>query len=130
MFSMFDNEMLSQEDTEGENGPSRKSKLSNYFSVSANPRLLPPFLETIIPRLNCMGKINLSDDTFHPEGFVCSREFDCVLNGNHPAFSLYEDEEVRLFNRCFLSDEAFLCDTNILLTLTKYLKTLFSSVCA
>lgn len=72
-----------------------------------------------------MGKTNISDETFHPEGFVCSREFDSVLSGNHPAFYLHEDEEVRLFNRCFLNDEAFLCDTNVLLTLTKYDEILF-----
>ena len=67
-----------------------------------------------------MGKINQSDDAFHPEGFIGSREFDSVLGGSHPAYLLHDDEEVKLFNRCFLNDEAFLYDINVLLKLTKY----------
>lgn len=67
-----------------------------------------------------MGKINQSDNTFHPDGFVCSKEFDSLLSERDPCQMLYSHEEVDLFGRCFLFDEAFLNDLDLLLTMTKY----------
>lgn len=67
-----------------------------------------------------MGKISLAEDIFHPNGFVCSREFDSVLSNRDPAHCLHVDENVWLFNKCFIFEEAFFNDSDLLFTPLKY----------
>jgi len=67
----------------------------------------------------CMGKINQSDNTFHSEGYVGSTEFEALLDCKDPSHLLHSDEEIHLFGRCFLFDEAFLNDTSLLLSFAK-----------
>ena len=68
-----------------------------------------------------MGKINCMDNTFHPDSYVCSKEFECVLSEQDPCSMLHSQELVDLFGRCFIFDEAFLNDLNLLLQFAKYI---------
>ena len=85
------------------------SSLMSFVSIDIN-----------IPQFTCMGKISFAEDVLHPNGYVCSREFDYVLNNQDPSHSLHVDENVWLFNKCFIFEEAFFNDSELLFTLTKY----------
>ena len=67
-----------------------------------------------------MGKVSFAEDVFHANGYVCSREFDSVINNRDPSHALFLDEEVCLFKQCFIFEEAFLNDSDLLFTFTKY----------
>jgi hypothetical protein len=77
-------------------------------------------LDVNIPQLMCMGKVSFAEDVFHSAGYVCSREFDYVLNNRDPFYSLHTEENVLLFNKCFIFEEAFFNDQELLFTLLKY----------
>lgn len=72
-----------------------------------------------IPQLTCMGKVSFAEDLFHPAGYVCSREFDSVINNRDPSYSLHLEDNVLLFNKCFIFEEAFFNDHVLLFTLLK-----------
>lgn len=67
-----------------------------------------------------MGKVNANDNTFHPESYVCSGEFDSLLNSRVPhAGFLDDDDDIQLFSHSFSFEEAFLSDHSILLGFAK-----------
>lgn len=66
-----------------------------------------------------MGKVSFAEDLFHPAGYVCSREFDSVINNRDPSYSLHLEDNVLLFNKCFIFEEAFFNDHVLLFTLLK-----------
>jgi hypothetical protein len=76
-------------------------------------------LDVNIPQLMCMGKVSFAEDAFHSAGYVCSREFDYVLNNRDPLYSLHTEESVLLFSKCFIFEEAFFNDHELLFTLLK-----------
>ena len=77
------------------------------------------FTEMSVPQFICMGRINSSEDKFHPNGYVCSGELDFVLSSHDPCILLYQDECIRLFDKPFVFEEAFLSDTDLLLNLAR-----------
>jgi hypothetical protein len=76
-------------------------------------------LDVNISQLMCMGKVSFSEDVFHSAGYVCSREFDHVLNNRDPLYFLHTEEDVLLFNKSFIFEEAFFNDHELLFTLLK-----------
>ena len=77
------------------------------------------FTDVTVPQFICMGKISSSEDVFHPNSYVCSREFDSVLNNHDPYALLYKEESVCLFNKHFVFEEAFFSDMDLLLNLAR-----------
>lgn len=75
--------------------------------------------DVIIPQMTCMGKVIFSEDIFHSASYVCSREFDSILTNHDPSYSLHVNETVMLFDKCFVFEEAFLNDSDLLFTLAK-----------
>lgn len=75
--------------------------------------------EVAIPQLTCMGKVSFAEDCFHTTGYVCSREFDSVLNNRDPSHLLHVQETAVLFNKCFIFEEAFWNDDELLFMLAK-----------
>ncbi|XP_046635826.1 protein MMS22-like [Daphnia pulicaria] len=96
---------------------------NDSFTEQSNE--VAPKRDVNIPQLMCMGKVSFAEDVFHSAGYVCSREFDYVLNNRDPFYSLHTEENVLLFNKCFIFEEAFFNDQELLFTL---LKTTYSKI--
>ena len=80
---------------------------------------LPFPTDWIIPQFHCLGKINHSEDSLHEKGYVCSGEFKALLDGQDPLPFSFQSVKVEIFGKCYLYEEAFFNDTELLLKFAK-----------
>ena len=76
-------------------------------------------LESYVPKFNCMGRVGQSEDILHEKGYVCSGEIERILQDRDPIPWLFPAQQIKLFNKCFIFDEAFFNDIDTLLKLAK-----------
>lgn len=110
--NLFDNP-VAVDDTSKQGNTSNHRIMMPYYSYDMSLGSI----DDKIPQFRCMGKVSFAEDTFHPDGYVCSGELDRLMSNQD--MHRTQEETVRLFGRCFAYEEAFINDNKLLLKLAR-----------